>query len=251
MKRLRISPAYKLFFLAVVAYVLLVGAARTYDFAVTTADRREVAALAPVLVDKLVVVDAGHGGPDPGVVRDGVREKDITLAVALRLAEYLEQGGARVLLTRDKDCDLADPEPGTKSRKRQDLERRVAIANDNKADVFVSIHVNSFDDANEHGAQTFSQIGCTEGYQLAHAIQDELKTLLRNTDRVAKRGDYFTGRTTKMPAVVVEIGFITNPRECKLLQEPEYQSKVAFAIYAGLVRYFASGAGVVPPLTGE
>jgi N-acetylmuramoyl-L-alanine amidase len=177
-------------------------------------------------------------------VRDGVCEKDITLDVALRLAAYLEQGGARVLLTRDKDCDLADP--GAKLRKRQDLERRVAIANENKADVFVSIHVNSFPGTNEHGAQTFSQPDCIEGYELARAIQYELKTLLRNTDRVAKRADYFTGRASKMPAVVVEIGFLTNPWEFRLLQEPAYQSKVAFAICAGLVRYFAEKSGAVP-----
>mgnify|MGYP005845727545 FL=1 len=205
--------------------------------------------MAPVLVDKLVVVDPGHGGQDPGVVRDGVLEKDITLAVAQRLAEYLEQAGAQVLLTRDKDCDLADPESiETQSRKRQDLERRVAIANQNKADVFVSVHVNSFSEENEYGAQTFSQPGCPEGRQLAHAIQAELRTLLGNTSRLPKQVDYFIGRTTTMPSVVVEIGFITNTREFRLLQEPDYQAKVAFVIAAGLVRYFAAKAGVVPPV---
>jgi N-acetylmuramoyl-L-alanine amidase len=244
LKRRKNRPALKTLVLLVCVCLLFIGAARTYEFAVTAADRREVAALAPVLVDKLVVIDPGHGGPDPGVVRNGVCEKDITLDVALRLAAYLEQGGARVLLTRDKDCDLADP--GAKSRKRQDLERRVAMANDNKADIFVSIHVNSFPGANEHGAQTFSQPDCTEGHELARAIQRELQTLLRNTDRVAKKADYFTGRTTKMPAVVVEIGFITNPREFRLLQESSYQSKVAFAVCAGLVRYFAEQSGAVP-----
>lgn len=228
------------------AYFFLAAAVRTYNYTVVSAERREVAALAPVLIDKLVVVDAGHGGPDPGVVRDGVREKDITLAVALRLAEFLEQGGARVLLTRDKDCDVAKPDTGEgKPWKRRDLEGRVAVANENGADIFVSVHVNSFQEDNEHGAQTFSQPGCPDGRRLAGAIQSELQTLLRNTNRVQKEGDYFTGRATKMPSVVVEIGFLTNPREFSLLQQPDYQSKVAFAIYAGLVRYFAEKAGAV------
>ncbi|MEW6182415.1 MAG: N-acetylmuramoyl-L-alanine amidase [Bacillota bacterium] len=224
----------------------MAAAVRTYNFTVVSAEQREVAALAPVMIDKLVVVDAGHGGPDPGVVRGDVREKDITLAVALRLAGFLEQGGARVMLTRDKDSDVAKPDTGEgETWKRRDLKARVAVANENGADVFVSVHVNSFQEDNEHGAQTFSQPGCPDGRQLAGAIQSELQTLLRNTNRVQKECDYFTGRTTKMPSVVVEIGFLTNPREFSLLQQPNYQSKVAFAIYAGLVRYFAEKAGAV------
>jgi len=157
----------------------------------------------------------------------------------LRLARFLEQGGARVILTREEDRDLADP--GTvRGRKRQDLERRVALANRDKADVFVSIHVNSFEEADEHGAQTFYQPECAGGRELAQAIQTEFKALLGNTDRQPKPGDYFIGRKTVMPTAVVEVGFLTNPQEFELLQEPAYQSKIAFAIYAGIVRYFAA-----------
>jgi len=193
----------------------------------------------------LVVVDPGHGGPDPGVVRDGVKEKEITLRVALRLATFLEQAGSRVILTRKEDRDLAES-PFGGSRKRQDLKKRAAIANENDADVLVSIHVNSFPSSRESGAQTFYHPGSPGGRELAVAIQNECKALLANTRRVPKAQDYFMGRVAKMPSVVVEIGFLTNPREFRLLQEPDYQSRVAFAIYAGLVRYFAAQSGAAP-----
>jgi len=228
------------------AYLFLLFAVRIYDFAVLRAGEQEIAVLAPVLVDRLVVVDPGHGGPDPGVVREGVREKDLTLAVALRLAGFLRQGGARVMLTREEDRDLADPGTAVgKGRKREDLQRRVDMANANRADIFVSVHVNSFEEDNEYGAQTFYQPGAVGGRELACAIQSALREFLGNTTRLPKAVDYFTGRTAQMPAVVVEIGFITNPREFKLLQDPAYQSKVAFAIYAGIVRYFAAKAGAL------
>ncbi|MEW6448539.1 MAG: N-acetylmuramoyl-L-alanine amidase [Bacillota bacterium] len=219
---------------------------RTYSFTVVRGLEKEIAVLAPVLVDRVVVVDPGHGGPDPGVVRDGVKEKDITLQVALRLATFLEQAGSRVILTRKEDRDLAES-PFEGSRKRRDLERRVAIANENKADVFVSVHVNSFSSGRECGAQTFYHPNSPGGRELAIAIQNECKALLGNTRRLPKTGDYFTGRAAKMPSVVVEIGFLTNPEEFELLQQPDYQSKVAFAIYAGLVRYFAARSGAVLP----
>jgi N-acetylmuramoyl-L-alanine amidase len=239
------GPALKLLVLGVGAYLFLAAALRITDFTQVKRTERGITALAPALVNRLVVVDPGHGGPDPGVVRDGVLEKDITLAVALRLARFLEQGGARVLLTRTEDRDLAGPGEG--SRKRRDLEQRVALANENGADVFICIHVNSFQSPKEHGAQTFYQHGSPGGRELAQAIQTACRALLGNTNRQPKAGDYFTGRTTTMPAVVVEIGFLTNPREFKLLQDAAYQSKVAFAIYAGLVRYFAAQSGIVAP----
>lgn len=246
MKRRRgFGCAIRLLVLGIGAYLFLSGAVRVYDFTIVSGLQREIAVLAPVLVDRVVVVDPGHGGPDPGVVRDGVKEKEITLRVALRLATFLEQAGSRVILTRKEDRDLAES-PFGGSRKRQDLKKRAAIANENDADVLVSIHVNSFTSSRESGAQTFYHPGSPGGRELAVAIQNECKALLANTRRVPKAQDYFMGRVAKMPSVVVEIGFLTNPREFRLLQEPDYQSRVAFAIYAGLVRYFAAQSGAAP-----
>ena len=199
-------------------------------------EERTIEALSWLLTGKTIVVDAGHGGTDPGVVgASGVPEKEITLAVAKRLRDLLEQGGARVVMTREKDRGLGDS-------KRDDLAARVDLANKSGADIFVSIHANSFPEPDEDGAQTFSQPGCVESRKLAHAIQAEIVRLLRNTVRVPKEVDYFLNRQTKMPSCIVEIGFVTCPREERLLLDPVYQGQMAFAIYAGIVKYFAGRA---------
>jgi len=240
----RFGPALQFLIRSVGAYFFLLTAVSIYAITAVMVSQRELSTLAPVLIDKLVVVDPGHGGPDPGVVRYGLREKDLTLAVASRLAQFLEQSGARVIMTRREDRDLADPDiRSLRARKQQDLQRRVALANRNKADAFISIHVNSFPGAKEHGAQTFYNPDSPPGKELAGAIQTEFRALL-GTRRQSKAADYFTGRKTCMPAVVVEIGFLSNPQESKLLGLPDYQSKVAFAVYAGLIRYFAVKEGV-------
>ncbi|MDD4238076.1 MAG: N-acetylmuramoyl-L-alanine amidase CwlD [Desulfotomaculaceae bacterium] len=210
-------------------------------------NRQFVAAMAPAVANRVIVVDPGHGGIDPGVVgKNGVLEKDITLAVGQRLAANLGQAGAMVLMTRETDTDLSDSATlGAAAKKGEDLKRRMALANDNQADLYVSVHVNSFPSSKRHGAQTFVQPGMENSMKASQYIQDELAKLLRNTTRQPVEVDYYVTRNTVMPAVVVEIGFISNDAEAKLLEDPAYQGKVAWAIYAGVVKYFA-GQG---PLT--
>lgn len=214
-----------------------------------------VLAMAPVLKDRVIVIDPGHGGVDPGAVgNNGTLEKDITLEVAKRLGLVLSQSGAAVILTRDTDTDLSDPEVrGLLAKKRQDLKRRVEIANERGAEVYVSIHVNSFPSARYTGAQTFYQSGQEGGKALAEAIQDELRRVLQNTSRLAKGMDFYTNRETHMPSTTVEIGFMSNPEEEKLMLDSEYQNKVVWGIYVGLINYFSqaqkSGAG--PEAAGE
>jgi len=197
--------------------------------------RRTVAALSWLLVGKTIVVDAGHGGADSGMRAGGVLEKDINLAIARRLADYLRQGGAKAVLTRDKDARLS-------TERREDLSRRVALAREHGADAMISIHANSFSDPGQHGAQTFSSPGSEQAKRLSHAIQAELVRILANTSRVPKENDYFLCRESTVPTVIVEVGFLTNPKERRLLQDPSYQDKVAFAIYSGSVKYFAEQA---------
>ncbi len=201
-------------------------------------ERRSIEALSTVLAGRLIVVDPGHGGIDTGArSSSGTLEKDITLEVSKRLAEMLGQAGAAVILTRECDMWLADPDAPHK--KRSDLIKRVDIANRNNADVFISIHVNNFIyDRGSRGAQTFSHPGSEESKILSEFIQNELARVLRNTNRRPKQIDYFI-RHSKVPAVIVEIGFLSNPAEERLLLDSAYQSKMAFAIYCGLVRYFA------------
>ncbi len=212
------------------------------------AEQKTVEVMSASLTNRVIVVDPGHGGIDPGVVgSSGTMEKDVALEVGRRLAASLGQAGAMVLMTRDTDTDLSDPGTiGASAKKREDLKRRVALANDNEADLYVSIHVNSTSDPSRRGAQTFVQQGSAESKKASQMIQSELAGLLKNTARQPSEVDFYITRNTSMPAVIVEIGFMTNETEEKLLADPVYQGKVAWAVYAGIVKYFAQGG--VPAL---
>lgn len=212
-------------------------------------DRQPVQNLSAAVAGKVIVVDPGHGGVDPGVTgKSGVLEKNINLAVAGKLASYLGQAGAMVLMTREADVDLSDPgTTGLLAQKRQDLERRVALANENRADLYLSIHVNSYPFPDRCGARTFVQSGAAGALEAARLIQAELARVVKNTGLDAGEVDYYITRNTLMPAVIVDVGFLSNEREEKLLQDPAYQSAVARAVYAGTVRYFAGRAAEPGP----
>lgn len=204
-------------------------------------EEKNITAMSYVLANKIIVVDPGHGGRDPGKIGvSGVAEKEINLEVSKRLANVLGQMGATVLMTREADVDLSDNSAsGWKSKKQQDLSRRTDLANDNKADLFISVHCNAYTSPREHGAQVFSQPGSEESKRLAECIQSEMTELLKNTTRKAKQVDYFALRKTKMPATIVEIGFVTNHKEEEMLRDPLYQSKVAWSIAAGIIKYYS------------
>ena len=225
-------------FLAKVALVLC-AAVFTVIIISSRLETKNVETLSWSVANKVIVVDAGHGGKDPGVVVGDIIEKEITLGVSRKLATILAQAGAVVIPTRETDTELANP-AGKKflSWKREDLNARIKTANSGNAQLFISIHVNSFRSGpGEHGAQAFAQPGSKESKILAEVTQAELVRILGNNHRKAKEVDYYILREAKMPATIVEIGFITNPKEGKLLKDPAYQSKVAYAIYAGIVKY--------------
>ncbi|MGI9952587.1 N-acetylmuramoyl-L-alanine amidase [Moorellaceae bacterium AZ2] len=195
-------------------------------------ERRAVATLSWAVAGQVVVVDPGHGGIDVGARGSkGTNEAEIVLVISRHLAEFLRQGGAQVFLTRQDDS-VIEGESG------DDLVERVRLAQKVKADLFISVHANAFDDR-EHGAQVFFDPASQEGRKLAEAIQAEIRRLLKNTEREALGLDAFVLRTQKIPAVIVEVGFLSNPREEKLLVNPSYQREMAFAIYAGIARYLA------------
>lgn len=201
--------------------------------------QEEIMVIAPLLAGKMIIIDPGHGGYDPGAKgKGGGVEKEITLEVSQRLALALAQSGAGVLLTRDGDYDLAPPEVNSLSKRKQlDLQKRIAIAEQSKADLLLSIHVNSFPADRWFGAQTFYQAGDKSSKLLAEAIQGELQRIT-GTRRVAKTADIYINRVSSMPSVTIEIGFISNPQEERLMQEADYQNKVAWAIYCGILQYY-------------
>jgi N-acetylmuramoyl-L-alanine amidase len=193
-----------------------------------------------VVANKVILLDPGHGGPDGGAVGPrGTLEKDITLSTALRIEKFLSQGGARVVLTRRGDHDLGSSGQSLRSRKREDLQQRVDLIQKNGADLFVSIHTNAFGTI-WTGAQTFYSPSSPEGGRLARCVQGEIRRMLRNTHRQAKALDcYVLERIEDIPAVIIEIGFLSNPQEEIMLNQPHYQQRIAYAVYAGIIKYLA------------
>jgi len=189
----------------------------------------------------IFVIDPGHGGPDGGAEgKDGTQEKYITLNIANYLRDYLNEAGALVKMTRETDKDLADINTkGLSKRKLEDLQNRVRLANESMADFYVSIHLNSIPSTKWRGAQTFYYPVNIENKEMAESIQKQLILNLNNTDRAPlSRNDIMVLKYVEMPSVMVEVGFLSNPEELALLQDEEYQKKVAFAIYQGMLDYY-------------
>lgn len=204
------------------------------------------------LAGQVIALDAGHGGVDGGAVsKQGVIEKDINLAVTLYLRDYLQQAGAVVVLTREDDRDLAQPETQSyKQRKTEDLQQRLRFIQEKDAKLFVSVHMNSFPSDRWSGAQTFYPEGQPESGSLADLVQQELRRNLENTDRVAKSADHiYLLQSLKVPSILVEVGFLSHPSESKLLADQTYQRKVAASIYKGILRY-SSGEKTSPSAEG-
>lgn len=193
---------------------------------------------------KVIVIDPGHGGFDPGKVGiSGSHEKDINLQIALRLREYLEQSGAKVIMTRTSDQDLDGMEG--KSHKNEDMRQRKEIINGSKAQMLVSIHQNAFPQSKVKGAQIFYHKQSIQGKNLAECVDRSIKKYAdkENTRKIKNSEDYYVLRVTNMPAIIVECGFLTNKEEEKKLNTKDYQDKMAWAIYIGIVEYFQSIEG--------
>lgn len=194
------------------------------------------------LSGQIIVLDPGHGGPDPGAVQGEAIEKDISLSVSLKLRDYLQQQGALVVMTRETDIDLADKElKGYSRRKVQDLKRRLELINHSEADFFASIHLNAIPSSKWKGAQTFYSGQFKESKRGAKFIQEELRRNLENTNREAKTSNsIYILKNSEVPGVLVEIGFLSNPTEREMLRQEEYQEQVAASIYQGIMRYYTN-----------
>jgi len=212
------------------------------------AESQKAARWAAVPAGFAVVVDAGHGGVDAGAIGPaGTREKDISLEVARLLAQNLRAAGVSVVMTREDDTDLSDPATaGAAAKKAQDLERRATLANDSGAALLVSVHTGSHTDPSRRGSRVFFQSGSDEGRRAAAFIAGELAGAVKNGAADPCEAEYYITKNTVMPAVVVEVGFITSPEEEKLLGDPSYRQKAARAISSGVLKYAsqrAAGAG--------
>lgn len=191
--------------------------------------------------EKVVVIDAGHGGFDPGKVGTaGTLEKDINLAIALEVKELLELNGITVIMTREEDKGLyADSDSNKKSA---DMKARVQLLYDTDPILAVSIHQNSFTDPSSHGAQVFYYEGSAEGKRGAEILQKVLKRELADSNHRLEKANtsYYMLKKSPCPLVIAECGFLSNPEEEKLLQEPDYQRKLAWAIHLGIMEWISN-----------
>lgn len=185
-----------------------------------------------------VVIDAGHGGADPGKVGvDGSLEKDINLQIAKKLAQFLTAADVDVALTRETDAGLYDE--NISNKKVQDMKNRVALIEEKKPALTVSIHQNSYHEEYVHGAQVFYFAGSEESKALAERIQQALaKEVDPDNARQAKANDsYYLLKKTSTPIVIVECGFLSNYEEAQKLSQAHYQERAAWAIHLAVLEY--------------
>ena len=230
----RISLIVTSIFLSIFIFTLITDKSKIYDKYVSTVSL-------PVS-DKVIVVDAGHGVPDEGAESsNGTTEAETNLKIALKLQNLLEQGGSTVILTRSDENAIYDLDSKTlKQKKISDIHNRVKIGNESQADIFVSIHLNKIPQPQYDGWQTFYREGDEEGEKLAKQIQENLsKTIDKENNRIAKTIDnIYIIKHVEIPTTIVECGFLSNPEEEKKLLDDEYQNKLAWGIYNGIINYF-------------
>lgn len=185
---------------------------------------------------KTIVLDPGHGGSDPGAIGPtGLQEKQVTLPIAEYLKSILEAKGAKVILTRTTDVDVYGPHASGVD----ELQARVNVANGNRADAFISIHINSFSNPNVGGIATYYFDGSDQSKKLASAVQGQIAEHSGfNGDRGIQPGNLYVLRHSLMPSILVELGFISNPKEEEHLKEMSTRQEFANELAKGLELYF-------------
>jgi len=214
-----------------------------FSFQIAT-EKKTMQTVALPVSNKVIVIDAGHGKPDEGAESSsGTTEAQTNLKIALKLQNLLEQSGATVILTRSDENSIYDIDSNTlREKKISDIHNRVKIGNESSADIFVSIHLNKIPQAQYYGWQTFYKSNNEGSMNLAKSIQNNLnEAIQKENKRVSMRLDtVYIMKYVEIPITIVECGFLSNPEEEKLLLTDDYQNKLAWGIYNGIIDYFHS-----------
>lgn len=185
-----------------------------------------------------IVIDAGHGGRDGGAVgkSTGVSESELNLKYAQTLEGLCKEFGIGVVMTRKDMNGLYDESASNK--KRSEMEKRKKIINESGADLMVSLHMNSFPLESCEGAQVFYASGNDEGFRLAKGVQTSLCQSFQSSRRYVTVGDYYVLNVAQMPSILIECGFLSNPKEEKLLASDEYCENFCYSVLAGVLSFF-------------
>lgn len=214
----------------------------TFAIQTNTKNTNVVQTVALPVSNKVIVLDAGHGKPDEGAQSsNGTTEAETNLKITLKVQSLLEQSGATVILTRSDDEAIYDLDSKTlKQKKISDIHNRVKIGNEAQADIFVSIHLNKIPQEQYWGWQCFYKEGNEQSIKLAKSLQENLnESIQRENKRVAmKLENVYIMKHVEIPISIVECGFLSNKEEEKMLLEDEYQNKLAWGIYNGIMDYF-------------
>ena len=187
------------------------------------------------LKGKKITLDAGHGGSDPGAIgASGTREKDVTLKITKKVQELLKKKGAKVSMTRTGDKDVYGPNASDV----QELQARVDVAEDNDADAFISIHINSSTNKNVGGFSSYYYPKTSNDARLAQAVQDRLVKNFGLDDLGIRKANFYVNKRCTMPSTLLELAFISNPKEEKLMKSNWYINKLAKSIADGIEDYF-------------
>lgn len=217
----------------IIISVIAVGGAYIKDKK-TTKTVNDIPSWSWILGGKAITIDAGHGGVDPGAIGiNNTLEKDVNLEIAKRLQLLFTQAGSKVIMLREDDRDFGTSS-SLRQRKREDLAYRIQMAMESKADIYLSIHGNSFPDTRQYGPQVFYHPDSELGKDLAESIQASLNKLSTKKRSAKANQSYFILKNTEMVAVTIEVGFLSNPQEEAKLKQAEYQQNLALAIFEGL-----------------
>lgn len=213
-----------------------------FTFMYTTAKEETKETVVLPVSGKTIILDAGHGIPDEGAQSSsGTTEAQTNLKIALKVQNLLEQSGSTVILTRSDENAIYDLDSKTlRQKKISDIHNRVKIGNESSGDIFVSIHLNKIPQSEYFGWQTFYKEGNKEGKKLAESIQATLNNSInKENNRVAKTiENVYIIKHIEIPTTIVECGFLSNPEEEKQLLDDEYQNRLAWGIYNGIINYF-------------
>ena len=193
------------------------------------------------LTGKVITIDPGHGGRDPGTIYQNILEKNLNLEISLKLEKELLKQGATVYMIRRTDIDLSSIYDSNK--KRGDLYRRLLLIKEHKSDLYISVHINWYENSRYKGAEVLYNSINKNNKILAEEIMDQFKGVL-NSDRNIHTTDLYLYKNTIIPGVLVECGYLSNYQERKLLVDEEYQKNIAKALTNGIINYAKTTNGL-------